>query len=376
MQKTIPCCSTKTPGTFEKNNGREKILGVSRTLTVAAVIGSVFLVTACTDDRAGSNENPVLFRHDIATPAKPWTNEDFDNDGSKFTFALFSDLTGGEREHIFEVAVAQLALLRPELILSIGDLIEGGTTDRAQLSREWESFDARASQASAPIFRVGGNHDLTHIVMREFWEQRFGARYYHFIYKNVLFLILDTEDNTQERMQEIFDARTKAYEIAREEGWGALDQTEYMRMPEQAAGNIGAEQSAYLQQVIAANPDVRWTFLFMHKAPWLREDEENFAAIEQALADRPYTVFHGHAHAYLHEKRLGRDYIRLATTGGVQFPGKDLSIDHVTMVTVSEDGVTIANLRLSGIFDQTGHIPLGGDSLCFDVSKCAGQNME
>jgi len=351
-------------------------MGIYRTLTVAAVIGSVFLVTACMDDRVGGNDQAIPFRHDIATPAKPWTNENFDNDSSKFTFALFSDLTGGEREHIFEIAVAQLSLLRPELIMSIGDLIEGGTTDRAQLTREWESFDARASHASAPIFRVGGNHDLTHIVMREFWEQRFGARYYYFIYRNALFLILDTEDNTQERMQEIFDARAKAYAIAREEGWGALGQTEYMSMPEQAAGNIGAEQSAYLQQVIAANPDVRWTFLFMHKAPWLREDDENFAAIEQALSDRPYTVFHGHEHAYLHEIRLGRDYIRLATTGGVQFPEKDLSIDHVTLVTVSETGVTIANLRMSGIFDKTGHIPMGGDLLCFDAGKCAGPNTD
>jgi len=38
-------------------------------------------------------------------------------------------LTGGERERIFEIAVAQLALLRPEFIINVGDLIEGGTED-------------------------------------------------------------------------------------------------------------------------------------------------------------------------------------------------------------------------------------------------------
>jgi len=35
---------------------------------------------------------------------------------------------------------------------------------------------------------------------------------------------------------------------------------------------------------------VRWTFLFLHMAAWEREGERNFAAIESALAGRPYTV--------------------------------------------------------------------------------------
>lgn len=351
-------------------------MGFCKTFIVAGVVAPMFLVVACSEHHVDSPETAANFRHDITDTATPWTNEDFDSDNSTLKFAIFSDLTGGERKHIFEVAVAQLSLLRPELIMNIGDLIEGGTIDREQLTREWDSFDARANRASAPIFRVGGNHDLTNIVQREVWEQRFGARYYHFVYKNVLFLILDTEDNTKERMQEIFEARVAGMEIVRKEGWGAFAETEYMSMPEQRAGTVRADQSAYLQQVIADNPDVRWTFLFMHKAPWLTEGEENFAAIERALADRPYTVFHGHEHAYLHETRLGRDYIRLATTGGVQFPAHDLSIDHVTLVTVSEAGVDIANLRMSGIFDKTGRIPLGGDVLCFDVSKCVEKDVD
>jgi len=344
----------------------------SRIWSVLTAASVVILFTACTDHRSAPAAKPL--QHDITTNAKPWTNERFDADADKFTFAVFSDLTGGEREPIFEVAVAQLALLRPELIMSVGDLIEGGTIDRDQLKKEWDSFDARANKASAPVFRVGGNHDLTHIVMREYWEQRFGARYYHFVYKNVLFLILDSEDHEKERMQEIFVAREKAVAIALRDGWDAFGETEYVAMPEQRAGRIGHEQSAYMLKAIAANLGVRWTFVFLHKAPWLTQDEENFAAIETALSDRPYTVFHGHEHDYLHEERLGRDYIQLGTTGGVQNPKKDLAIDHVTMVTVSETGVDIANLRMSGIFDKSGHIPLGGDSLCFNAAKCAETN--
>lgn len=337
-----------------------------KTFIVAVV--STILVAACTDQHSG----PVSpLQHDIESTAKPWTHEKFDVENDKFTFAVFSDLTGGERKHVFEIAVAQLAMLRPELIMSVGDLIEGGTPDLDQLEKEWDDFDSRANQASAPIFRVGGNHDLTHMVMREFWEKRFGARFYHFVYKNVLFLILDTEDHEAARMQEIFDARERAIVIAKRDGWGAFSNTEYARMPENKAGAIGAEQSAYIRKAIADNPDVRWTFVFLHKAPWLDESGSDFTAIEQALADRPYTVFHGHEHAYLHETRLGRDYIQLGTTGGVQYADNAQSFDHVTMVTVSGSRVDIANLRLSGIFDKTGHIPLNADAVCFNASRCA-----
>ena len=341
---------------------------LARTIIAAAMIGLVLV--ACVESHEDSRKEASAFRHEIAEGPKPWTNEIFDADKSRVTFAVFSDLTGGEREKIFEVALKQLALLRPELIMNVGDLIEGGTTDREQLESEWQNFDSRADQASAPIFRVGGNHDLTNPVMREFWLNRFGARYYHFVYKDILFLILDTEDSTEDRMLEVSAARDKAIERVKTEGWGIFGQTEYSRMPEQRQGTIREEQSAYFQQVIAENPDVQWTFLFLHKAPWLSETEQNFAAIEKVLADRPYTVFHGHEHSYRHEKRLGRDYIQLGTTGGVQFTDKEMSIDHVTMVTVSGSGVDIANLRMSGIFDKTGHIPLDGDSLCFNASQC------
>jgi len=146
--------------------------------------------------------------------------------------------------------------------------------------------------------------------------------------------------------------------------------TEYASLPERSAGTIGPEQSAYFQEAIANNPDVHWTFLFLHKPAWQREGEETFSAIEAALTDRPYTVFTGHVQAFGYEERYGRDHIRLATTGGEQFPKAGRSADHVTLVTVDGDGVGIAHLLLSGILDKTGRVPLGGDTVCFEQSAC------
>jgi hypothetical protein len=331
--------------------------------------GLLLLLAACASGQPVQSPAAV-FQHEITGATEPWTHSAFDDEPGKYTFALFSDLTGGEREGVFNVAIAQLNLLRPEFIVNVGDLIEGGTTDNDRLAREWDSFDRRAGKARAPVFYTGGNHDLTNPDMWRVFEQRYGRRYYHFIYKDTLFLVLDTEDNTPEFQQEISDIRDTALLRIEKEGWDVLPETEYGKLTERKSGRVSAAQAAYFRDVIAQNPQVRWTFVLMHKPAWERPDEENFSTIESALEGRPYTVFYGHVHSYLYQQRHGRDYIRLATTGGVQDADKDMAIDHITLVTVSDSGVDIANLRLSGIFDRNGQIPAGGENLCFDAALC------
>ena len=68
--------------------------------------------------------------------------------------------------------------------------------------------------------------------------------------------------------------------------------------------------------------------------------------------------------------RRNHDYIQLGTTGGVQLAGKEKAVDHITLVTVSDSGVDIANLEMGGIFDKSGHIPLNGEELCFEFAEC------
>jgi hypothetical protein len=125
-----------------------------------------------------------IFTHDINSDKTPWTKEAFDNDSEKFSFAVHSDLTGGERPRIYEVAVAQLNLMRPELIVNVGDLIEGGALDSASWAQQWDSFDSRTEAAKAPVFYTGGNHDLTGNFAQGIWKERYGKNYYHFIYEH------------------------------------------------------------------------------------------------------------------------------------------------------------------------------------------------
>jgi hypothetical protein len=325
-------------------------------------------LAACAGESDSKHENRLV--HDVHSGPRPWNHENFDAADDKFTFAVFSDLTGGERDGVFDIAVAQLNLLRPELIMNVGDLIEGEAKDSVGISAEWDVFDRRAGTARAPVFYAGGNHDLTGEMLRNVWEERYGRRYYHFVYKDVLFLVLDTEDNTAERMQQIFELRNDAIAVYKAEGGEAFEKTEYAGLPERFSGTVGPEQSQYFVNIIEHHSDVRWTFIFMHKPAWTKEGETRFAAIEAALGDRPYTVFSGHQQVYGYEERLGRDYVQLATTGGEQYPEYGRSMDHVTLVTVDDTGVDIANLLLSGILDKTGKIPLDGDDICFEMAVC------
>ena len=50
------------------------------------------------------------------------------------------------------------------------------------------------------------------------------------------------------------------------------------------------------------------------------------------------------------------NYVRLATTGGAWFAsdGRPDEVDHVTWVTMTDDGPVIANIGLDAIFDKTG----------------------
>lgn len=338
-------------------------------LQVVILIFSSFYFSRCSESKQPiTDTRKAIFEHEISDEQKPWSKTPKASLNNKFTFALFGDLTGGERPHVFDVAVAQLNLLNPDFIMNIGDLIDGDG-DIKEINKQWDQFDQRANNAEAPIFYVGGNHDLTGVDLTGVWQNRYGPTYYHFLYQNCLFLVLNSEDYSELRTAEITRIRDEAMARVKVEGFGIFEETEYAKLPELVSGNIGEEQANYFTSVIKAHQNVDHIFVFVHKAPWKNDTE--FKSIEEELKGKPYTVFNGHAHTYEHEHRNEMDYIRLATTGGVQFPENGPSFDHVMLVTVDEGEVKIANLKLSGILDKYGKIPLGGDSLCFEKAICS-----
>ncbi|MBC2837759.1 metallophosphoesterase [Robiginitalea sp. SC105] len=332
--------------------------GPRQSLSLASCLVLLFLV-ACRDTPV---EKP-RFTHDVAAGPTPWNLEEFEATEPDFTFAVISDLNGGERPGVFSRAVEQLNQLDPTFVLSVGDLIDGGTRDTLQLQREWDFFDARANRLNMPFFHLGGNHDLTNATMREFWENRYGPRYYHFVFEDVLFLMLDSEDYSPERMEAIYQARDSALRMSDAE----YEASTYYRMPERNLGGMGQEQLAYFREVIHRYPNARWTFLLMHKPLWLREDGMSLTrdsapleALEKELSGRNYTVINGHFHRMSHRKRHGMDYLILGTTGGSQVPGDSTAFDHVSLIRMAEKPV-ITHLRMDGILEGDGTLSPGRD---------------
>lgn len=307
------------------------------------------------------DEPKNLFTHDITSGSTPWTSDQFEQTEDDFTFAIVSDLTGGERPDVYSTAVAQLNRLDPTFVLSVGDLIDGGTEDKTQLRKEWDWFDLRTSSLNMPFFHLGGNHDLTNPVMREIWNERYGPRYYHFVYNDVLFLMLDSEDYEEKRMIEIYNARAEAIKILDGEVEGVYEETEYYSMIESKVGGMSQAQVDYYERVLADYPKVKWTFILMHKPLWLREDDKGLKKLENLLATRPYSVINGHFHSFSHQIRNKNSYTMLGTTGGWNNPADSNAFDHITLIRMTSKPI-ITHLKMEGILDETGKVNIVSDS--------------
>ena len=249
------------------------------------------------------------------TPEKinPWTHLNFNNDPNNFQFAIVSDRTGNNRPGVFARAVDKLNLMQPEFVLCVGDLIDGGTEDEKELNRQWDEFDSLVNQLDMPFFYLPGNHDISNEVMMDLWHKRLGRTYHHFVYKNVLFLYLNTED---------YGRRT-----------------------------ISQDQLNYFSKALKENRDVRWTFVFMHEPIFKQEDSNNWPKLQKQLAKRNYTVFAGHTHRYKKAELNGKNYYILSVTGAKkELAGlEQCQFDHIVWITMTKKEPTIANLTLQGI---------------------------
>ena len=95
----------------------------------------------------------------------------------------------------------------------------------------------------------------------------------------------------------------------------------------------------------------------MHKPVWMREDNGGLSEIELTLGKRPYSVFNGHFHSFSYTEKNDRDYTILGTTGGSQNPTDENSFDHISLITMTDDGPNVAHVKMDGILDKTGKIP-------------------
>ncbi len=261
-----------------------------------------------------------LLLPDLQGP-QPWSDKPALTDPERFSIAIMTDRTGGHRPGIWMQAVERINWLRPDFVVSVGDLIEGYTEDDAEIAQQWSEFLGFIERMDMKFFFVPGNHDVTNPKLHQIWREQFGREWYSFDYRGVHFVCLNSEDPTT---------------------------------------HIGEEQLGWLAQDLAANKDARWTLVFLHKPLWVtaerdqkagNPDSSNWTQVAELLGERPHTVFAGHVHHYVQYVRNGRDYYSLATTGGSS-PMRGVpygEFDHITWLTMEQDGPRVANLLLDGI---------------------------
>ncbi len=252
---------------------------------------------------------------------KPWSDAPVLNDDDRFQIAIMTDRTGGHRPGVWMDGVRKVNMLRPEFVMSVGDLIEGYSDNRGKVEGQWQEFLGFIDQMEMKFFFVAGNHDLTNPMMHKVWREHFGREWYSFDYKNVHFVCLNSEDPVD---------------------------------------HIGDEQLAWIADDMRNSSDARWTLVFLHKPLWTYAersiassgtDMTNWKKVEELLAGRKHTVFAGHIHHYVQYERNDSQYYALATTGGgSQLRGNEWGeFDHVTWLTMEQDGPHVVNIRLDGI---------------------------
>jgi predicted phosphodiesterase len=217
-------------------------------------------------------------------------------------FAILGDRTGGHAAGIHEQIVREIERLKPEFVITVGDMIEGYTEDMQTIHDEWHEYLDIVKPLSVPIYYTPGNHDITTDTLLDPYRHYIGEPVYSFNHRGLHFAILDNSRD-------------------------------------------------WLTDDLKKNRNARWTFVFYHKPFWYNTT----AAGEPDTLHKIFleygvdVVVTGHFHQYFSGVYDGIKYVSLGSSGGSM---SNIPLDlkyHYGWVTADSSDVYIVPIKLGSV---------------------------
>jgi hypothetical protein len=245
-----------------------------------------------------------------------------------FDFVVLGDSNTLEplvQSDIFRQFLREFNILRPNLVIEVGDLVVGGAAEG--VPAQWDLFDEVIKTCNIPYVAAPGNHDISDAATERIWIQRMGPTRYSFHYGNSFFVFLDSEEV------------------------GALER-------------ISDEQVAWLKGQLDL-AQAKNIFVFLHQPYFEHEGdpdraaedwEEHWANVAAVFRGHPVrVVFAGHKHVY---RDCGvREGVRYVISGGSASYGmngreEEGSFHHYLLVRVRGEDVSWSVIKPGAILPE------------------------